>query len=166
MMNSTQIISAWLDLKLPINKTIGEKKYELMLKFFRKELDSFDIYYSSSNDSYFCLNSNQEDWVFVDRKFEGIFYYNRRYFKNYLFTIFGVLEDDEYHEYIIRRLIFDTKDILIKKYSDKFDSEHFNSLVYIYYIKNTLFVLEESIKMMIKDIKLAKSNEYGGFTES
>ena len=90
---NTQSISQWLDSKLPINTVIGEKKYELMLKFFKKELKKFD-FYKNDNGVIYCLDINSKEWIFVDKNNQRDFFYNRKYFSNFLFGVFDLLDSE------------------------------------------------------------------------
>jgi hypothetical protein len=165
MTNSGQI-SEWLDSKFPINKTIGEKKYELMIKFFKKELKKFD-FYESDNGVIYCLDINSKEWIFVDKNNQRDFFYNRKYFSHFLFRVFDLIDDGEYmNEQLVKRLIFDSINTLNELYYNKYKHHYWESIILCASFTRKLVILKESLELMFKELEFKKSNEYGGFTES
>lgn len=165
MMN-TQSISQWLDSKLPINTVIGEKKYEIMLRFFKKELKKFH-FYENDNGVIYCLDTNSKEWIFVDKNNQRDFFYSRKYFSNFLFRVFDLLEDGEYmNEQLVKRLIFDSIDTLNELYYNKHKDHYWESIILYASFTRKLVILKESLELMFKEIEFEKSGEYGGFIES
>ena len=170
MMN-TQSISQWLDSKLPINTVIGEKKYEIMLRFFKKELKKFH-FYENDNGVIYCLDTNSKEWIFVDKNNQRDFFYSRKYFSNFLFRVFD-LGDSRYedfyermYEQLVKRLIFDSIDTLNELYYNKHKDHYWESIILYASFTRKLVILKESLELMFKEIEFEKSGEYGGFIES
>lgn len=165
MMN-TQSISQWLDSKLPINIVIGESKYQLMLKFFKKELKKFD-FYENNNGVIYCLDINSKEWIFVDKNNQRDFFYSRKYFSNFLFRVFDLLEDGEYmNEQLVKRLIFDSIDTLNELYYNKHKDHYWESIILYASFTRKLVILKDSLELMFKELEFEKSGEYGGFIKS
>lgn len=165
-MNNLQSISQWLDSKLPINTVIGEKKYEIMLRFFKKELKKFH-FYENDNGVIYCLDTNSKEWIFVDKNNQRDFFYSRKYFSNFLFRVFDLLEDGEYmNEQLVKRLIFDCIDTLNELYYNKHKDHYWESIILYASFTRKLVILKESLELMFKEIEFEKSGEYGGFIES
>lgn len=165
MMN-TQSISQWLDSKLPINIVIGEKKYEIMLRFFKKELKKFD-FYENDNGVIYCLDINSKEWIFVDKNNQRDFFYSRKYFSNFLFRVFDLLEDGEYmNEQLVKRLIFDCIDTLNELYYNKHKDHHWESIILYASFTRKLVILKDSLELMFKELEFEKSGDYGGFVKS
>ena len=165
MMN-TQSISQWLDSKLPINTVIGEKKYEIMLRFFKKELKKFD-FYENGNGVIYCLDINSKEWIFVDKNNQRDFFYSRKYFSNFLFRVFDLLEDGEYmNEQLVKRLIFDCIDTLNELYYNKHKDHYWESIILYASFTRKLVILKDSLELMFKELEFEKSGDYGGFVKS
>ncbi len=164
MMN-TQSISQWLDSKLPINTVIGEKKYELMLKFFKKELKKFD-FYKNDNGVIYCLDINSKEWIFVDKNNQRDFFYNRKYFSHFLFGVFDLLESEFINEKLVKRLIFDSLDTLNEVYYNKESEYSWEGLILYACFTRKLVILKESLELMFKELEFEKSGDYGGFVKS
>ena len=165
MMN-TQSISQWLDSKLPINTVIGEKKYEIMLRFFKKELKKFD-FYENDNGVIYCLDINSKEWIFVDKNNQRDFFYSRKYFSNFLFRVFDLLEDGEYmNEQLVKRLIFDCIDTLNELYYNKHKDHYWESIILYAGFTRKLVILKDSLELMFKELEFEKSGDYGGFVKS
>ena len=163
---NTQSISQWLDSKLPINTVIGEKKYELMLKFFKKELKKFDLY-KNDNGVIYCLDINSKEWIFVDKNNQRDFFYSRKYFSNFLFRVFDLLEDGEYmNEQLVKRLIFDCIDTLNELYYNKESEYSWEGLILYASFTRKLVILKDSLELMFKELEFEKSGDYGGFVKS
>lgn len=165
MMN-TQSISQWLDSKLPINIVIGEKKYEIMLRFFKKELKKFD-FYENDNGVIYCLDINSKEWIFVDKNNQRDFFYSRKYFSNFLFRVFDLLEDGEYmNEQLVKRLIFDCIDTLNEIYYNKHKDHYWESIILYASFTRKLVILKDSLELMFKELEFEKSGDYGRFVKS
>lgn len=163
---NTQSISQWLDSKLPINIVIGESKYQLMLKFFKKELKKFD-FYENNNGVIYCLDINSKEWIFVDKNNQRDFFYSRKYFSNFLFRVFDLLEDSEYmNEQLVKRLIFDSIDTLNELYYNKYKDHYWESIILYASFTRKLVILKDSLELMFKELEFEKSGEYGGFIKS
>jgi hypothetical protein len=161
---NTQSISQWLDSKLPINIVIGKSKYQLMLKFFKKELKKFD-FYESDNGVIYCLDINSKEWIFVDKNNnQRDFFYNRKYFSNFLFRVFDLSDEGEYmNEQLVKRLIFDSIDTLNELYYNKHKHHHLESIILYASFTRKLVILKDSLELMFKKLEFEKSGEYGGF---
>lgn len=164
-MIDSHIISNWLDSKISIDETIGVKRYGMMIKLFRKELESFDFYENDKGDVY-IINCDRVQWVFVERFNSQYFYFNKKYFTNFLFKLFEIDVSNEYIRCLIRKLVFDVKDILIKNYYHKYEDPRLDSIVLFNNFSDKLGVLQDSLRLMINEINFKKSDEYGGFIES
>lgn len=163
---NTQSISQWLDSKLPINTVIGEKKYEIMLRFFKKELKKFD-FYENDNGVIYCLDINSKEWIFVDKNNQRDFFYSRKYFSNFLFRVFDLLEDGEYmNEQLVKRLIFDCIDTLNELYYNKESEYSWEGLILYASFTRKLVILKDSLELMFKELEFEKSGDYGGFVKS
>ena len=163
---NTQSISQWLDSKLPINTVIGEKKYEIMLRFFKKELKKFD-FYENGNGVIYCLDINSKEWIFVDKNNQRDFFYSRKYFSNFLFRVFDLLEDGEYmNEQLVKRLIFDCIDTLNELYYNKHKDHYWESIILYASFTRKLVILKDSLELMFKELEFEKSGDYGGFVKS
>lgn len=163
---NTQSISQWLDSKLPINIVIGEKKYEIMLRFFKKELKKFD-FYENDNGVIYCLDINSKEWIFVDKNNQRDFFYSRKYFSNFLFRVFDLLEDGEYmNEQLVKRLIFDCIDTLNEVYYNKHKDHYWESIILYASFTRKLVILKDSLELMFKELEFEKSGDYGRFVKS
>lgn len=163
---NTQSISQWLDSKLPINIVIGEKKYEIMLRFFKKELKKFD-FYENDNGVIYCLDINSKEWIFVDKNNQRDFFYSRKYFSNFLFRVFDLLEDGEYmNEQLVKRLIFDCIDTLNEIYYNKHKDHYWESIILYASFTRKLVILKDSLELMFKELEFEKSGDYGRFVKS
>jgi len=154
-----------LDSKLPINTVIGEKKYELMLKFFKKELKKFD-FYKNDNGVIYCLDINSKEWIFVDKNNQRDFFYNRKYFSHFLFGVFDLLDSEFINEKLVKRLIFDSLDTLNEVYYNKESEYSLEGLILYACFTRKLVILKESLELMFKELEFEKSGDYGGFVKS
>lgn len=165
-MNYTQIISEWLDSKLPIDKTVGSKKYELMLKFFKQKLKTYD-FYKNKNGLIYCLNCKNKNWIFVDKNDNTEFYFNKKYFLDFLFVMFDLkTNDDHMNEQVIRRLIFDSIDTLSEVCYYKQSKSSWQNLILYAEFTGRVMILRQLLEIMFKEVEFKKNNEYGGFIVS
>ena len=166
MMNYTQDISKWLDLKLPIDKTVGSKKYELMLKFFKQKLKTFDFYKNEQGIIY-CLNCKNKNWIFADRNDRTEFFFNKKYFLDFLFLMFDLRTDDDHiNQQVVRRLIFDSMDILNEVCYYKERKYYWEKLILYADFTGRVMILRQLLEIMFKEVEFKKNNEYGGFVVS
>jgi len=131
------------------------RKYELILKFFRKELSNCVFITEDLSISHFCVNNNSNEWMLMIYEEGGTVLYNKQYFDDFLFKIFDVLPHEETYgmrvsdtdEYLqeIKNLLIDSKELLDVKFNRKLVNEKFN-LCGVFMLDNTLELLIDKIK--------------------
>lgn len=161
-MDDLYIISAWLDTKMPIDETIGRNRYGIMLDFFKKDIKKFD-FYENDNGVIYCLDINNRDWVFVDKNESNDFFYNRQYFLNFLFKVFDIEINEFMGGFLVKRLLFDSREILNDVYYNKKEDYNWvNTIIYVNFGRK-LVMLKRSLDMMIDEVNFRKSDKYGEF---
>ena len=131
------------------------RKYELILKFFRKELSNCVFITEDLSITHFCVNNNSNDWMLMIHEEGCTVYYNKQYFDDFLFKIFDVLPHEETYgmkisdtdEYLqeIKNLLIDSKELLDDKFNRKLEKEKIN-LCGVFMLDRTLELLIDKLK--------------------
>jgi hypothetical protein len=132
---------------------LSEKKYDLLLEFFKKELSKCDVLTNDTN--YNCwINCYSREWVIVVKTNEELIYYNPKYFNDFLFKIFDVPEYDSIgYPYLIKKLLFNSIDVLNKIFYNKFEEGYIKNKILTSIICGKIKLHPESINMMFERIK-------------
>ena len=132
---------------------LSEKKYDLLLEFFKKELSKCDV--PINNTIYNCwINSYSREWVIVVKTNDELIYYNPKYFNDFLFKIFDVPEYDSIgYPYLIKKLLFNSIDVLNKIFYNKFEEGYIKNKILTSIICGKIKLHPESINMMFERIK-------------
>ena len=137
------------------------KKYDLILRFFRKEISNCVFITEDVSLTHFCVDYNSSDWLFMIHlePFESsVVYYNKKYFDDFLFKIFDVLPHEETFgmkisdtdEYLqeIKNLLIDSKQLLDIEFNRKLEKETFHLC--------GVFMLDRTLELMVDKIKNEK----------
>ena len=138
----------------------SKRKYEILLEFFKKELNRCDFISNETFTGNYYINCNSKEWIVIEKiNFETIFY-NPKYFDDFLFTIF---ESSEYESIgypnLIKKLMIDSIEVLNEKFNYELGDDYLKNKIMKSTFSPSVMLHPQTIEMLINRIK---ENDYEG----